>query len=99
MVLTLGGMREAGGGCSQFSPPVTSTFLGEWGSLAVPGNCGGEAAPEALRVAHGSRTQGAVGEKAQEMSGWEHMVSSAHRATQPLSKCDFEVRKMKNFQY
>lgn len=71
-VLTLGGMREAGCGRSWCSPPAMGTFLGEQGSLAALGGCGRGAAPaalRALRAAHGSQAQGAVGEKAQETSG------------------------------
>lgn len=73
-------MLEAGCGRSQF-PLATGALLGERGSLAAPGGCGRGAAPAALRVlkvAHGSRAQGAAGEKAQETSGWEHMALSAH---------------------
>lgn len=52
---------------------------GQQGSLRVPGGCGWGAAPAAL-WAHGSRAQGAVGGKAQKVSGWKHTASRAHQA-------------------
>lgn len=51
---------------------------GGQGSLRVPGGCGWEAAPaalRALRAAHGSRAQGAVGGKAQKVSVRKHTPS------------------------
>lgn len=56
---------------------------GEQGGLRAPGGCRWEAAPAALRalgVAHGSWAQGAVGGKAQKVSGWKHTASRAHQA-------------------
>lgn len=56
---------------------------GEQGSLRVPGGCGRGAAPaalRALRAAHGSRAQGAVGGKTHKMSVWKHVASSTHQA-------------------
>lgn len=56
---------------------------GEQGSLRAPGDSCWEAAPEALwalRAAHGSRAQGAVGGKAHKVSGWKHEASGAHQA-------------------